>query len=496
MQKRICSSYLTFIIVLSTFCVNASDLTFSECKQHFKKGSQKEKLVAIENLEKLGTDDAVKFLIKIAKKGDLEVRKKAIFSLGCIENSGTIQPLLDLFTDDNREIRKAAEVGSAKKGDQVVNKLIAMLTSTKTRKRISARNTLLKIGAPAIETLVPCIFDKNQLLFWTATDILIEIGDERIIEPFMKRLGHYIDDRVRRENMQNRLKSLGVPYVDVLIASIPGLFVTAFDTKELRVHVLKLGTIDDPKAVSTLIDILKSNFPDVQIAVIRSLVKFGAKDPRTVPVLVDILKNSRHHNVVEVAIRSLVKIGANESSIYIAPIINKPYRNPNSITPGKTNKLTVHLEAVKAVVAFKDSNAINELKYRVDYEINRICEEGETVGPSFEDVLAVIALGQFDTPEISEFIMSVLKRCNYPNATLFTEAALKMLGTIREKKAIEEVKKYLSHKDPLVKKAAEEFLVKTSEQHNSDKIQQEKEDLYKFYLTLYYRVDPDNRRWN
>jgi HEAT repeat protein len=133
-----------------------------------------------------------------------------------------------------------------------------------------AVDALVKIGTPAVESLIGVLRDEDWRVQEVAAFALGKIGDERAVEPLIAALGDEYSDV--REAAASALVKIGTPAVDPLIA--------ALGDEDWRVRAAAasaLGKIGDKRAVEPLIAALRDGDSDVREAAAEGLDKLGWK---------------------------------------------------------------------------------------------------------------------------------------------------------------------------------------------------------------------------
>jgi len=178
----------------------------------------------------VGDETAVEPLIEVLESGKAEdgrlksalntkpeVRKSAVLALGEIGSKEATETLIDVLLDEeeDQEVRKAAAAALGKIGDpEVVDTLSGVLNDAEEPLNIKteaiqalgkiedkkaaealierlddekfespARDALAGMGEAAVEPLIECLSGENEDLKTEAALLLIEIGDERAVEP-------------------------------------------------------------------------------------------------------------------------------------------------------------------------------------------------------------------------------------------------------------------------------------------------------------------------
>jgi len=145
-----------------------------------------------------------------------------------------------------------------------------------------AFKALLKIGKPAVESLIVILNDDNKdtPTRQVAARILGEIGDPRAIEPLIAILSH-LNISIGDNSVELALKKIGTPAVGSLISALN-------DKNEYVVQdsARILGIIGDSRAVEPLINVLKDK-------------KYGCGESHTRKETAEALEKIKDHRSVE-----------------------------------------------------------------------------------------------------------------------------------------------------------------------------------------------------
>lgn len=280
---------------------------------------------ATRTLENIG-EPAVKPLIAALSDGDSNMRERAAEALGNIGDIRAVGPLIVLLKDKNSDVRWKTAKGldelnwtpetqeqkifyliATQKWDALtsfsqsaVGALIGILEDENHDVRWGAKAALKKIGKPAVEPLIAILKHKNANIRATATTVLADIDDARIIEPLISLLKD--EDATVRENAAEGLGDIGdIRAVEPLI--------TLLEDKNYEVRrktVLALKTIGDIRAVEPISKILSDEYSSVRWAALGALGDMG--DARAVEPLIQVL-NDRNSDVRRKVLEALGNIG-------------------------------------------------------------------------------------------------------------------------------------------------------------------------------------------
>lgn len=133
--------------------------------------------------------DAEKTLIKKLKSDDVTERIEAAEKLGTIKDETSINALMDLFDDDNPEVRLQAAKSLAEIGDLVLKPLIRALRIEEGNSRRYATYALKEIGdSSAVRSLIKALKDDDWGVRKFSAQSLGEIGDKEAVEPLIEAL--------------------------------------------------------------------------------------------------------------------------------------------------------------------------------------------------------------------------------------------------------------------------------------------------------------------
>lgn len=138
-------------------------------------------------------------------------------------------------------------------------------TDSSSSTRNSAVKSLVKLGEPAVPSMIKCLNDPKDEVRRKACDVLGLIGDERAVEPLNKKLKDH--NKFVRRRAANALLLLSDP------RSVKPLIEALGDSeKKVRIRAAKaLGEIGDPLAYKPLLKCLNDSSFRVRIAAGNSL---------------------------------------------------------------------------------------------------------------------------------------------------------------------------------------------------------------------------------
>jgi HEAT repeat protein len=217
----------------------------------------------------------------------------------CVEiGAPAVEPLGTAFKDGNARVRLSVVNVLGKIDDaRAIELLVTALGDDVEYVRKNATESLVEIGAPAVEPLIAAL--KNDNVSLVAAEVLGEIGDTQAVEPLIAALK---DDKVSHVAAQALGKIGDVGAVEPLITALKeGGFKRLF-------YAQALGEIGDARAVEPLIATLK-DIDDTMIGqmVIMALGEIG--DARAVEPLIATLKDIDNPLIGSAVITALGEIG-------------------------------------------------------------------------------------------------------------------------------------------------------------------------------------------
>ncbi len=344
----------------------------------------------------------MKDLIRVMNDENPQVRRKAIETLGRIENPA-VEPLVAALRDDNSRVRaKAAEALIEIGGIGVTQAFIVALTDRNPYTREKAAEALGCIGdSCATKLLVAALNDTNWKVRENAAEALGLIGDTSAIGPLvvvledddsdvrlkaaesLDRLGWQPGDEAERrlyfiakKDWDECLKLNGVTVkalTRVLSDKNPQV------RKEATETLVKIGDLD---TVEALILALENNNSDIRKEAAETLGNIGQGEA-VKPLIV--LLNDINPDVRQTAAEALVKIGGlhtmeqlifalqdrnsyvREAAAEILGKISNPALDPLMYALWESN-WEVRIEAAKALGKLRNSRAVNSLIAVLNYE--------------------------------------------------------------------------------------------------------------------------------
>jgi HEAT repeat protein len=240
---------------------------------------------AAEALGALGDTRAAPALIAALKSGysSADLRQVTAVALGQIGDARAVEALVDALKDKERNVREAAAEALVRIGAPAIPSLIAAAQDPAVRGDVV--KALGQIGAPAVEPLIAALKDGDESVRDAAAVVLGQAGDPRAVEPliatFKEEHWSYVRDDLPAAQA---LGQIGAPAVEPLIAALKHE-----DWRMRQAAAKALKHIGDPRAVEPLIAALKDEDARMRQAAAEALGQIG--DPRATEPLIAALKN-------------------------------------------------------------------------------------------------------------------------------------------------------------------------------------------------------------
>jgi HEAT repeat protein len=202
-----------------------------------------------------------------------KTRWAAAWSLGRLQISSGVDPLLKLLnSNDNEDRRTAAESFGPMKDNRAVGPLCAALNGQDEVLRRYAADALGQIGdARAVDSLISALLDSDDGVRWNAANSLGGLRDDRAVEPLARALGD--DD----ENVQKAARA-----AEALAAAVES------GNRAVQWHsAAALAKIGGPQAEQTLTRSLKEGKLTVVAATYPFFIRKG--NSASIPVILQAL---------------------------------------------------------------------------------------------------------------------------------------------------------------------------------------------------------------
>jgi HEAT repeat protein len=270
-------------------------------------------LFGAEKIERLEAKRNVPGLIKrLEKKNDpdLEAPARAAEALGRIGDARAVEALLKAASDGDFRLQEKAKQSLEKIGAPAVEALIRALGDIVLQPR--AAEVLGRIGAPAVKSLMAALEDGDEQVRLHAADLLGSLGDARAVDALIRALGGA--DKRLGVNAGYALCQIGAPAVEALIEALET------GNAQMRQNAAEtLGKIGDRRAVEPLLPALEDADAEVRNQAAGALCML--RDARAVEALIGLLrsriiKEDLHEFVAE----TLGQIGDRRA---VAPLIRE-----------------------------------------------------------------------------------------------------------------------------------------------------------------------------
>jgi len=336
---------------------------------------------------------------------------------------------------DDEDLRSAAAEALVKIGQPAVDSLIKRLEDSDKYVRKKAAEALGKIGDKrAVEPLIKALGDSEWYVRWKAAEALGKIGDKRAVEPLIKALGD--SEKLVREVAAEALEKLGALTTELKIKKyIKDLGDSDIDVRGAAARALgKLGALTTELKIKKYIKDLDDSNSNVRDAAAEVLEKLGA--------LTTELKIKKYNKDLEdsgwyvrkAAAEALEKLGALTTELKIKKYIKDL---------GDSYSWYVREEAAYALGKIGDKRAVEPLTKALSdsswYVRGAAAEALVKIGKPAVDSL-IKALGDSDSRVRS--------------------SAAEVLGKIGDERAVEPLIKALGDSESYVRGAAAEALVK------------------------------------
>jgi HEAT repeat protein len=232
---------------------------------------------------------------------DSDDRRWAIYSLEEFEPQMAVDYLIQGLQDEHRAVRgAAAEVLETLPAKVCAKKLIPLLGSVRIEVRNIAAGILVRLGAAAVDDLLPALFDENEDVRKFAADIL---GQARATEAVAA---------LCKAAREDDVKNVVVSAVEALgkIGSkeaLPTLYQIFDDDDSIRLESAEaIGLIGESESALFLQERIQDDNYLVTYAIIDALGNIG--DARSLPVLIQTL-DQVPATMEEPVCRAILKIG-------------------------------------------------------------------------------------------------------------------------------------------------------------------------------------------
>ena len=290
-------------------------------------------LYIVDILGKLSDPRALEPLIELLSEDDHDIRKSAAFALENIGDPRAFEPFVTALKKDSYNLMSHAPYSLLKIDEsRAIEPLIKILRYGDSDSKVSAADALGKLGDPrAIEPLVIALKENNSTLRLFASEAIVEIGDPSAIKHLFKLL-KYGNCDVKKSAADILCKLDDSSLIGLLIEllndheeerRISGAYAlskmgpNAFwplvgalnDTNEkIRMYaVVGLGNIGESRVLEYIIGALNDDSDEIKLKTIQIIGKIG--DERTLKPLLELLNNSDEYKIRSAAATATTEIG-------------------------------------------------------------------------------------------------------------------------------------------------------------------------------------------
>ncbi len=204
---------------------------------------------AVAALRKIGQPAAPALTVALQDPNS-NVQEAAVSILKDVATPEAVEPLIGCLTNKNWIMRMHAAKALGNLGDErAVRHLIPLLMDSVKAVRVDATDALVRIGRPAVATLLAALRHEEWILRLHACEALGKIGAEEAVEPLCEVMLHDRDMAVRQDAAK-ALGSVGHP------AAFEALAKAVVDLSVRPYAVDALGKLKDLRAVPILIDVV------------------------------------------------------------------------------------------------------------------------------------------------------------------------------------------------------------------------------------------------
>ncbi|MGA1866976.1 MAG: HEAT repeat domain-containing protein [bacterium] len=412
---------------------------------------------------------AVEPLIDLIQDNDYNVRLYAVESLGKLKDPRAVEPLITVLNHKNADTRlRAIEALGEIEDPRAVEPLFELFS----RCIEEGRCLLMKDIQKALTSITKESFGKNYELWqewWEKNkqnflkEELLELADIKEKEAIQQE--KRLEEILLQGNMSDEVKiwirdlSKG-KYEDKVNAAdklmerkdpgtvAPLIFLLKRNNISARLAANILGEIKDPRAIHSLLEILKNPNSESHCAAIRALCEFD--NPLIEESLIDIIKNKTEDNEVRGCVFTALRHSKKTISIdVLLSIIQDKEENPkikekaiqvlSDNKDPKAVKPLIHLlkSDSNRIVRMKAAGALGRLKDR--RAVRPLIEALQDKEVAFSAILALEELG--DPRAVTPLINLLETNPRYP------PLAIRALGKLKDPRAVEPILAYVNHKD-------------------------------------------------
>jgi HEAT repeat protein len=222
-------------------------------------------------LSGIGDPHAARTQIVALNDPDAEVRRAAVQALERYRDSESLRLIVDSLGNAGEATGALVQEVLVRIGMPAVGSLIDALSDRNTKLRGRAAETLVAIGSASVDSLIQTLRNPSDLVRWRAARALGEIADPRAIRPLIEALGE--EDIFLRRDAANALRVFGSEAVEPLIFALQD---TPSRIQKEAAEVL--GRLEDRRAIKPLLAMLEDPSTEVRCAALWALGELGDSD--------------------------------------------------------------------------------------------------------------------------------------------------------------------------------------------------------------------------
>lgn len=301
-------------------------------------------------------------LIHALKDENRDVQERAKEELKNIGEKA-IKPLIQAFEDDDENIREFAAFALQDIRESVaidkksVKPLIHALKNRNGTVRQVALGTLIKIGRPAVKSLIQALDDEDDsssgLVVWAIKDI-VDKRDKKVVEPLIRAMNRF----TCRLRASSALIKIGEPAVEHLIGLLK------HEDKEVRQLAIEaLGEIRDNRAVEPVLYILNQAMKEYGNSDIRDTAISALKKINKPPIepFIEALKNE-NWVIRQVAAEVLGNLGDKKAIFSLTQVLDDEMKEVRQAATESLEKLGHKITLLKWTLDIENKN----IEIRID----------------------------------------------------------------------------------------------------------------------------------
>jgi HEAT repeat protein len=399
-------------------------------------------LAAAESLARLQDPRARKVLVSSLSNPDWRVRARAAQVLARVSDEGiddqTLRPLASTLSDKDPVVRFYAAEALVSSGGKAAPHLLGLLGGERESERDRAMRILVRIGPPAVDSLLAIVQDRSRPVETRAmaAQALGQIGDPRAVKAVASLLK---DERLGvRRNAALALSQMGEPAVEDLLQAA-----SSSDPATREIILEALGRVQSTRAIERVVEALGDSSGPVRSSAVRALGETSSE--RAVQPLLAILRDETS-TLRSQAAASLGRLGT--------------VALPSLIGALRDSRPSVRSMAAEAIGEIGSKEAVGPL-----VELIR----SDTSGARGE---AILALGKIGDPSAVDAILSALKS----GSPAVRKSAVTSLSKIRGPRSVDALVSALSDRNEEVRQLAATGLGEMADQQVVQRLEQVADD--------------------